>query len=48
MVASLFTLINLVGAVLAAVSGEGIHAGVHVALVPLGVYLVWRLAPRGE
>lgn len=44
--ASLFTLVNLGGAGMAAVAGEGLHTAAHVALVLLGAYFVWRLAPR--
>ena len=45
-VASLFTLINLGGAGIAAVRGEGLHTALHVALLLLGAYVVWRLSPR--
>lgn len=45
-VASVFTLINLGGAVAAAAGREGLHAGVHVVLMVVGAYVVWRLAPR--
>jgi len=45
-VALVFTLINLVGAVYAAALGEGPHAGIHVGLTLLGAYFVWRLEPR--
>ncbi len=46
-VAVLFTLINLGGGVFAAAfQGEPMHAGVHAGLTVLGLYLVWRLAPR--
>jgi hypothetical protein len=44
--ASLFTLINLGGAGMAAVGGGVLHTAAHVALVLLGAYFVWRLAPR--
>lgn len=46
--ASLFTLVNAAGAGYAAAIGEGMHAGIHVALAVLGAYLVWRLTPRAE
>jgi hypothetical protein len=51
--AMVFTFVNLGGAVMAAVQGEVLHSGSHVALMLLGAYLVWRLAPgryarRGE
>jgi len=43
----LFSLVNLAGAVMAAVQGELIHTGIHVALLLLGVYYVRRiLIPR--
>ncbi len=45
-VASLFTLINAVGAGYAAAEGEGLHASSHAGLMLLGTYLVWRLATR--
>jgi hypothetical protein len=45
-VALLFTLVNLVGAVMAALQGELLHGGTHAGLALLGAYLVWRLAPR--
>jgi hypothetical protein len=44
--ASLFTLINLGGAGMAAVAGEVLHTAAHVGLLFLGAYFVWRLAPR--
>src|SRR5262249_22523689 len=44
--ASLFALINLGGAGIAAVAGEVLHAAAHVALMLLGAYFAWRLAPR--
>lgn len=44
--AAVFTLVNLAGAGYAAVQGEPIHAAVHVGLMLLGAYLVWRLATR--
>jgi len=43
----IFSLVNLAGAVMAAVQGELIHTGIHVALLLLGVYYVRRiLIPR--
>jgi hypothetical protein len=45
-VASLFTLLNVGGAGIAAVAGELLHAAAHIGLVLLGAYFVWRLAPR--
>ena len=47
-VASLFTLVNVGGAVMAAVAGEALHAAAHVALVFVGAYFVWRLAPQAR
>ena len=44
--AALFTLVNLAGAPMAAIAGEGLHTAVHVGLTLLGAYLVWRLRPR--
>ena len=46
--ASLFTLINLAGAGMAAVGGEVLHTAAHVGLVFVGAYFVWRLAPRAR
>jgi len=47
-VASLFTLVNVGGAVMAAVAGEALHAAAHVVLVFVGAYFVWRLAPQAR
>jgi hypothetical protein len=44
-VAVLFSLANLAGAVFAAAQGEPIHSGVHVGLLLLGACLAWWLAP---
>ena len=44
-VAALFSVGNLAGAIAAAANGEMLHSGVHVALLLLGAYFVWRLAP---
>jgi hypothetical protein len=44
--AVLFFLINLGGAVAAAMGGEWLHAAAHAVLLLPGAYLVWRLAPR--
>ncbi|HEY2065804.1 MAG TPA: hypothetical protein VGG84_07565 [Gemmatimonadaceae bacterium] len=38
-----FDLVNLAGAVMAAAGGELLHAGTHVALLALGLYVTWRL-----
>jgi hypothetical protein len=43
--AVLFTAINFGGGVIAVAQGEVLHAGIHVVLVFLGEYLMWRLAP---
>ncbi|HEX5830823.1 MAG TPA: hypothetical protein VFY16_07590 [Gemmatimonadaceae bacterium] len=45
-VAVLFIVVNVIGAVMAALQGELLHTGMHVALVLLGEYFVWRLAAR--
>jgi hypothetical protein len=45
-VASLFTLINILGAGYAATNREVLHTAVHVGLGVLGVYFVWRIARR--
>ena len=47
-VTSLFTLINIGGAGVAAVTGEVLHTVAHVGLALLGAYFVWRLAPRAR
>ena len=47
-VAALFAVGNLAGAAYAAVLGEGLHTGAHIALMLLGAYVVWRLAPNSE
>lgn len=44
-VAAVFTAINFVGAVFAAVAQEPIHAGAHVLLGVVGLYLLWRASP---
>lgn len=44
--AMIFTLCNLVAAVTAAVQGVQLHVDLHVALLLIGGYFVWRLAPR--
>jgi hypothetical protein len=45
-IASLFSLINAAGASFAGARLEGLHAGVHVVLLFLGVYAGWRLLPQ--
>lgn len=47
-VASLFTLINLVGAPFAAFEGEFMHAAVHVVLFFVGAYWLRNLASRSR
>jgi hypothetical protein len=42
----LFTLINLAGAVFAAVRREWLHAAVHVGLLLVGAGVMWRFAQR--
>ena len=44
-VAAVFTAVNFVGAVFAAVAQEPIHAGAHVLLGVVGLYLTWRASP---
>ncbi|HEX6537003.1 MAG TPA: hypothetical protein VF041_20625 [Gemmatimonadaceae bacterium] len=39
----LFVGINFAGAIVAAVQGEPLHASAHVALLLLGVFVVWLL-----
>lgn len=46
--ASVFTLINLAGAVYAAAMVEPLHATGHVVLMLIGGFLVWRLAVRSS
>jgi hypothetical protein len=45
-VAVLFSVLNLLGAGMALVQWELLHAGIHVGLMLLGAYFVWRLAPN--
>lgn len=47
-VATLFTLVNLGGAWIAARSAEGMHTGVHVVLVVVGVWWMWRVVTRAR
>jgi len=44
----LFLLVNLGGAIYAAIRGEVPHATMHVALFVAGLLLVWWFATRGE
>jgi hypothetical protein len=46
--ASIFTLINIGGAVVAVVWGEAMHTAVHVALTVAGAWLVRRLIRAGS
>jgi hypothetical protein len=46
--AVLFTAANFAGGLFAAAQGELIHAGVHAALMLLGLYPVWRLTSGGR
>lgn len=45
-VAVLFSVVNLAGAVYAAWQEEKLHTDIHVGLLLVGAYFVWRLAPR--
>ena len=45
-VAALFTLVNLGGAIYAGVLGEQDHAALHVGLLLVGAYFTQRLFPR--
>lgn len=45
MVALCFSLANLAALIFAAVQKEQMHTDVHMALLLLGGYFVWRLAP---
>lgn len=47
-VAILFTLVNLAGEIYAAMRWEWIHASIHGVLFVVGLFFVWRLAPRRE
>jgi hypothetical protein len=44
-IAALFTVINVGGAGIAILSGEPLHAALHVALL-IATYVVWRLVSR--
>lgn len=44
--AVVFFLVNFGGAIYAAVMGEPMHAGLHIALLIPGVWLLRRFAPR--
>jgi hypothetical protein len=47
-VATLFTLINIGGAVFAAAGGEGLHAAVHIALAALGGFYLSNVLSRSR
>lgn len=47
-VAALFTVVNLAGAVYAAVLKEQPHALIHVVLTFGGAYIMWRIAARSR
>jgi hypothetical protein len=47
-VAVLFTVINGVGAVLAGLAGQALHAGTHVVLTLVGVYYTQRIWSRSH
>ncbi|HEY9425804.1 MAG TPA: hypothetical protein VIR34_01520 [Gemmatimonadaceae bacterium] len=46
--AVLFSAANFAGGLFAAAQGELVHAGVHAALMLLGLYPVWRLTSGGR
>ncbi len=46
-VAAVFSVVNVGGAVVAVLAGEPLHAGVHVALL-VATYLVWRRVSRAR
>jgi hypothetical protein len=46
-VAALFTVVNVGGAGIAALSGEPLHTAVHVGLL-VAAYVVWRLVSRAR
>ena len=47
-VAALYAIINVGGAVFAAVQGGWLHAATHVGLLVVGAYVVSRLAARAR
>lgn len=47
-VATLFTLVNVGGGVFAAMSAEGMHAGVHVLLAVVGAWWMARIMARSK
>jgi hypothetical protein len=44
--AALFTLVNIGGGVYAGLMGEVRHAGLHVLLAAVGIYLTWVVGAR--
>lgn len=48
--AAIYVFINVGGAIFAVAQGEGMHAGVHVALLLVGIggWFAWRAARGGE
>lgn len=47
-VATLFTVVNLVGLGMAMAAREQMHSGVHVLLSLVGAYAMWWLSARGR
>lgn len=47
-VATVFTLTNIGGAVIAALATEGMHTGVHLVLSVVGVWWMWRVVNRAR
>lgn len=45
-IATLFTVVNLVGLGMAMAGREQMHSGIHVALSLVGAYAMWWLAAR--
>ena len=45
-IALLFALVNLGGALYAGAFGEWIHMGIHIALLLAAEWVVWRLLQR--
>lgn len=47
-VASLFTMVNVGGGVMAAMASEGMHTGLHVVLAVVGVWWMARIMARSK
>ena len=47
-VATLFTIINILGTGFAAAVAEGPHAAIHVALSLVGAFFMWRIERRAR